>query len=257
MVSFVSADWVGERLGAAGFVVIDPRSAMRYLMGHLQLAVSVPYKKLSDTQGRLLPDSQLAEALGRMGLGDSDTPVIYDGHDGRNAAMLAWVLEYLGRDDVHIMDITFQRWVDDGRDIFYRPVEANSQSFSARPAPQLRAALDDVSANSGAKVLDLRSRDEFDGDDEIDERPGHVPGSLNIEWSELAGDDGQLLCTKDKARGLLEAAGVRPGDPIVAMCRSGVRASLGSLAWRRLGYDVRLYPESYLEYMASGLAVER
>mgnify|MGYP003707703755 CR=1 FL=1 len=35
MASFVSADWVRERLGATGFVVIDPRSAMRYLMVHL------------------------------------------------------------------------------------------------------------------------------------------------------------------------------------------------------------------------------
>lgn len=257
MASFVSADWVRERLGATGFVVIDPRSAMRYLMGHLQLAVSIPYKKLSDPEGKLLPISQLAEALGWMGLGDSDTPVIYDGHDGRNAAMLAWVLEYLGRDDVHIMDVTFQHWVAEGREIFYRPVEVDSQNFSAQERPQLRAALADVSADSSAIVIDLRGSDEYAGDDENDERPGHIPGSLNIEWNKLAGDKGQLICTEYKARSLLEAAGVRPGDPIVAMCRSGVRASLGSLAWRRLGYDVRLYPESYLEYMASGLAVER
>ena len=256
MASFVSADWVQERLGTAGFLVIDPRSAMRYLMGHLRQAVSMPYKKLSDTQGKLLPDSQLAEALGSMGLGDGDTPVIYDGHDGRNVAMLAWVLEYLGRDDIHIMEVTFQHWVAERREVFYRPVEAHSQNFSARPKPQLRAALADVSPNVGAKVVDLRSKDEFDGNAEGDERPGHIPGSLNIEWGELAGDDGQLLCTVEKARGLLEAAGVRPGDPIVTMCRSGVRASLGSLAWRRLGHNVRLYPESYLEYMASGLAVE-
>ena len=257
MATLVSADWVQERLGAPGFVGIDPRSAMRYLMGHLRLAVSMPYKKLSDTQGKLLPDSQLAEALGSMGLGDGDTPVIYDSHDGRNAAMLAWALEYLGRDDVHIMEVTFQHWVAERRDIFYRPVEADSQNFSARPNPRLRAALADVSPNFGAKVVDLRSKDEFDGNAEDDERPGHIPGSLNIEWSELAGDDGQLLCTDDKARSLLEAAGVNPGDRIIATCRSGVRAALGSLAWRRLGYDIRLYPESFLEYMASGLPIER
>ncbi len=257
MPTLVSADWVQERLGAPGFVVIDPRSAMRYLMGHFRLAVSMPFKKLSDAQGMLLPDSQLASAVGAMGLGDSGAPVIYDSHDGRNAAMLAWVLEYLGRDDVHIMDVTYQRWMDEGREVFYRPVEAQPQKFSMRPNPELRAALADVSRGSGAKVVDLRSEDEFNGNAELDERPGHVPGSLNIVWSELAGDDGQLLCAEDKARSLLEAAGVNPGDRVIAMCRSGVRAALGSLAWRRLGYDVRLYPESFLEYMASGLAVER
>ena len=257
MASFVSADWVQERLGDPGFLVIDPRSAMRYLMGHLRLAVSMPFKKLSDAQGVLLPDSHLAGAVGAMGLGEGAAPVLYDSYDGRNAAMLAWVLEYLGRDDVHIMEVTYQRWVDEGREVFYRPVEAQPQKLSTRPNPDLRVALADVSPGSGAKVIDLRSEEEFHGNGEMDERPGHVPGSLNIVWSELAGDGGQLLCAEEKARSLLEAAGVNPGDRVIAMCRSGVRAALGSLAWRRLGYDVRLYPESFLEYMASGLAVER
>ena len=257
MATLVSADWVQERLGTPGFVVIDPRSAMRYLMGHLRLAVSMPFKKLSDAQGMLLPDSQLACAVGAMGLGDRAAPVLYDSHDGRNAAMLAWVLEYLGRDDVQIMDVTYQYWVDQGREVFYRPVEAQPQKFSSQPNPELRVSLADISPGSGAKVVDLRSEDEFHGNTEMDERPGHVPGSLNIVWSELAGDGGQLLCAEDKARSLLEAAGVHPGDRVIAMCRSGVRAALGSLAWRRLGYDVRLYPESFLEYMASGLAVDR
>ena len=257
MATFVSADWVQEHIGTPGFVVIDPRSAMRYLMGHLRLAVSMPFKKLSDGQGMLLPDSQLAGALGAMGLGDNAVPVLYDGHDGRNAAMLAWVLEYLGRDDVHIMDVTYQRWVDEGHEVFYRPVEAQPQKFSAQPIPNLRGGLADVSPGSGTKVVDLRSEEEFLGDAEMDERPGHVPGSLNIVWSQLAGDDGQLLCTEGKARSLLEAAGVKPGDRVIAMCRSGVRAALGSLAWRRLGYDVRLFPGSFVEYMASGLDVER
>jgi thiosulfate/3-mercaptopyruvate sulfurtransferase len=257
MATLVSADWVQERIGTPAFVVIDPRSAMRYLMGHLRLAVSMPFKKLSDGQGMLLPDSQLAGAVGAMGLGDAAVPVLYDSYDGRNAAMLAWVLEYLGRDNVHIMDVTYPRWIDEGREVFYRPVEAQPQKFSAQPIRNLRGALADVSPGSGAKVVDLRSEEEFLGNVEMDERPGHVPGSVNIAWSQLAGEDGQLLCAEDRARGLMEEAGVKPGDRVIALCRSGVRAALGSLVWRRLGYDIRLYPESFLEYMASGLEVER
>ena len=52
MVTFVSADWVEEHIGRPGYLVVDPRSAMRYLMGHLRRAVSVPLKKLQDEQGR-------------------------------------------------------------------------------------------------------------------------------------------------------------------------------------------------------------
>ena len=57
---FVSADWVEERLGTPDYLVIDTRSAMRYLMGHLKSAVSVPQRKLLDPQGRLLPAEDLA-----------------------------------------------------------------------------------------------------------------------------------------------------------------------------------------------------
>ena len=42
MATFVSADWVEEHINRPGYLIIDPRSAMRYLMGHLRGAVSVP-----------------------------------------------------------------------------------------------------------------------------------------------------------------------------------------------------------------------
>ena len=86
MATFVSADWVEENIlrqaqdeGRPGYLIIDPRSAMRYLMGHLRGAVSVPLKKLQDEQGRLRPPEELAETFAAAGLGDNVTPVLYDG----------------------------------------------------------------------------------------------------------------------------------------------------------------------------------
>ena len=96
MVTFVSADWVAERIGQPGYLIIDPRSAMRYLMGHLRGAVSVPFKKLQGPDGQLGSPEQLAAVFGEVGLGDDVAPILYDHQDGRNAAMAAWVLEYVG-----------------------------------------------------------------------------------------------------------------------------------------------------------------
>ena len=47
MATFVSADWVSERIGRPGYLIIDPRSAMRYLMGHLRGAVNVPFQEIA------------------------------------------------------------------------------------------------------------------------------------------------------------------------------------------------------------------
>ena len=256
MVTLVSADWVSEHIGQPGYLVIDPRSAMRYLMGHLRGAVSVPFKKLQAPGGRLAEPAQLAAAFGDAGLGDGVTPVLYDQHDGRNAAMAAWVLEYLGRTDVHVMDLLFESWKEEGREVLYRPVPTEPQVFNPRPDSSIRATLD-VAANPGAaKLLDTRTPEEFLGHTDMDDRPGHIPGALNLPHSAVTGAEGKLLIQSDQLHRRLDAAGVSPGDQIVAYCRSGVRASLTWLAMRQYGYNVRLYDGSYAEWMESGRPVE-
>ena len=256
MAVLVSADWVEERLERSGIVVIDTRSAMRYLMGHLKSAVSVPQRKLLDSRGRLLPVEDLARLFGEAGLGDRETPVLYDGHDGRNCAMVAWGLEYLGRDDVHIMEVLFDSWKDEAREVFYRPVPKVARQFTARVNPGLRASIGEISGASDLKLVDTRSRQEYSGEAETDERPGHIPGAVNIVWQDLLGEEGRLLGSQEKVQRLLSQAGISKGDHIVSYCKVGARASIGYLAFQQLGYDVRVYDASYAEWEQSGLPVE-
>ena len=257
MATFVTADWVAARLGKPEFLVIDTRSAMRYLMGHLKSAVSLPQGKILDAQARLVPVDQLGALFGSIGLGDRETPVLYDGYDGRNAAMVAWAMEYLGRDDVHVMDVVFDQWKNQRREIFYRPVPTEAHRFTPRANPSVRASLAEVSGASGLQLVDTRSREEYLGETETDERPGHIPGAVNIVWQELVGQDGQLTCSQEKARRVLDEAGISQNEPIVAYCKVGARAAVAYLAFRRLGYDVRLYDGSYAEWERSGQPVEK
>lgn len=257
MPTYVSADWVEARLGGTGILPLDPRPAMRYLQGHLRSAVNLPLRKLLDSDGRLLALGQLADSFGQTGLGSRQTPLLYDGYDGRNAAMLAWVLEYLGRDDVHLMDLFFEQWKAQGREVFYRPVQLEAKPFAAQANPGTRATLADV-ANAGAfKLVDTRSREEYSGAGDTDARPGHIPGALNVAWQDLVGRDGRLLRSDEEAAEIFAAAGINPADRVVAYCRTGVRAAVSYLAFKRLGFDVRLYDGSYAEWERSGLPVQK
>ncbi len=256
MTTFVSADWVSEHIGRPGYLIIDPRSAMRYLMGHLRGAVSLPFKKLQGPDGRLGQPEQLAAAFGEAGLGDDVIPVLYDHQDGRNAAMAAWVLEYLGREDVHLMDVTYETWKDQGREVLYRPVPTEPKLFSPRLNPSVRATANDVANPGGTRILDTRSPEEFRGQPEMDHRPGHIPGAVNLPHSEIAGVDGELLIEPGLLRRRLASVGISPADPVVAYCRSGVRASLTYLSMQNAGFNVRLYDGSYAEWMDSGNPVE-
>ena len=263
MATFVSADWVEENVlrqaqdeGLPGYLLIDPRSAMRYLMGHLRGAVSVPLKKLQDEQGRLRQPEDVAATFAAAGLGDGVTPVLYDGSDGRNAAMHAWILEYLGRDDIHIMDLLYDHWKEQGREVLYRPVSTEARAFTPNVRSGVRATVDDAATPGAAKLLDTRSAEEHRGEVEIDQRPGHIPGSIHLAWNELAGAEGRLLIEDGRLETALSAVGIGRGDSVIAYCRSGLRASLPYLAMKQAGYDVRLYDGSYAEWMMSGNPVE-
>ena len=263
MATFVSADWVEENVlgqgqdeGRPEYLLIDPRSAMRYLMGHLRGAVSVPLKKLQDEQGRLRSPEDVAATFAAAGLGDGVTPVLYDGSDGRNAAMHAWILEYLGRDDIHIMDLLYDHWKEQGREVLYRPVSAEARAFTPNVRSAVRATVDDAASPGDAKLLDTRSAEEYRGEAEIDQRPGHIPGSIHLAWNELAGSEGRLLIEADRLETALSSAGIGRDDSVIAYCRSGLRASLPYLAMKQAGYDVRLYDGSYVEWMVSGNPVE-
>jgi thiosulfate/3-mercaptopyruvate sulfurtransferase len=255
MAVLVTAQWVEQHLDTPQILLLDPRRPMRYLQGHLKGAVNLPLYKAFDADGQLLPDAQLQLWIGAAGLDDQVTPVIYDAVDGQNGAMLAWLLEYFGRTDVHVLNIFYERWAAEGREVFYKPVLPVPKGFTARVNSKIRATIDDLRRESGLKLIDFRSREEYGGEQDRDGKPGHIPGAVNIVWRDLAGAQQEMLAPAEVVQRLASAAGIEPGDRVVGYCRLGMRAALGYLAFQQAGYDIRLYDRSYAEWARSGLPV--
>ncbi|MGA2412230.1 MAG: rhodanese-like domain-containing protein [Candidatus Binataceae bacterium] len=256
MAHLVSTAWVGDRLGQRGIVIADPRRPMKYLSGHLPGAINIPVYRAFGADGSLLAPDELAAMIGGAGLGNEVTPVIYDSPDGQNAAMLAWILEYLGRGDAHVMDAFYEQWKAEGREVLYRPVAAKPASFSFREDASIRVSMTEVRAASGAQLIDFRSREEFSGERDTDNYPGHIPGAVNVVWRDLASPPSALLKPADEIGRMLEVAGIHANKPVIAYCRSGPRAALGYLALKHLGYDVRLFDGSWAQWARAGLPAE-
>jgi thiosulfate/3-mercaptopyruvate sulfurtransferase len=259
MVRIVSPEWVADRLSDPAFAVADPRRPMKYLSGHLPGAINVPMYKAFGADGRLLAPDDLAAFLAAAGLGDSRAPILYDSPEGQNAAMLAWILEYLGRSDVYVMGAFFEWWKSSGREVLYKPVEAPAAHFTAKPNASIRVAVEELRDGlSGAGLVDFRSGEEFSGEKAMGgDAPGHIPGAVNFPWRDLGTAPERLLKSREELQRTLAGAGIAAGGRIVAYCRSGPRAALGYLALRELGYDVRLFDGSWAEWSRAGLPTEK
>jgi thiosulfate/3-mercaptopyruvate sulfurtransferase len=231
---------------------------MKYLAGHLPDAISIPVYKAFGVDGRLLAPEALAQFVGEAGLGDDQTPILYDSPEGQNAAMLAWILEYLGCAKVAVMADYFEAWKKSGREVRYRPVSAAPRQFTVRINQAVRISLDDARTNDGSQFVDFRSAEEFVGDRVIgDDQPGHIPAALNIVWRELGNGADTILKTPADLRKIFASNRLTVDRPIIAYCRSGPRAALGYLALQQAGYPVRLFDGSWAQWSRRGLAVER
>ncbi|HJU11757.1 MAG TPA: rhodanese-like domain-containing protein [Candidatus Binataceae bacterium] len=258
MINLASLDWVAERIGQSDFIPIDARRPMKYLAGHLPGAVNIPAYKMFDTAGRLLDAASLAQFIGNAGLGDEGQALIYDSPEGQNAAMLAWILEYLGRTEVYVLESFFEAWKASGREVFYKPVVLAGRTLTSRVNPSARATLDDVRNARNVKLVDFRSREEYSGVSTLGEdKPGHIPGAVNIVWRDLGISPERVLKPVDELARINDGAGISQNGQVIAYCRSGPRAALGYLALSRLGVNVRLFDGSFMQWSQAGLPIEK
>jgi thiosulfate/3-mercaptopyruvate sulfurtransferase len=249
-VRYVEHGWLKERLGSADVRVVDPRLRVRYTSGHLFGAINVRLADAFDSEGSLLDDEALVRWLGDSGVGTGFTVVVYDQQNGQAAAMLAWILEYLGHPDVRLLRQPIEAWRAEGGELFYRPVAAMAAHFQYAPRHEIRARTTDVERGLGSLALiDTRSATEFSGEQTIgDDLPGHLPSARHIPWEAFSGGPDQLVARPNDTRQLLGRAGIGKDADIVLYCRTGLRASVGFVALELAGVKSRLYDGSWADW---------
>ena len=127
------------------------------------------------------------------------------------------------------------------------------------PDRSIRAFRDDVFAHLEAEkpLVDVRSPQEYRGElvhmpnypQEGAMRAGHIPGAVNIPWSQATNEDGTFK-SAEELRKLYEEEGIRPEEEIIAYCRIGERSShTWFVLHYLLGYPmVRNYDGSWTEW---------
>jgi thiosulfate/3-mercaptopyruvate sulfurtransferase len=250
LVRLVDNAWLTSRLSDEQTRIIDPRPRLKYLQGHIPKAVNLPLSEIYDKETlELQPDEKLDAIFGRAGIGMDSNVTLYDSYDGQSAAMLGWLLEYLGHSEVSILSNYLEGWTKQGGQLLYRPVIVEPRSFSAKPNVLGRAAVNDVLRRGDSKLLDFRGEDEFRGKVSTEPRSGHIPGAVNVPWTELIGRDDQFLKSQSELSQVFADAGLNEQNRIIAYCSNGPRAALGYIALQQLGYQkVRVYDGSFHQW---------
>jgi thiosulfate/3-mercaptopyruvate sulfurtransferase len=259
----VSTEWAGNNLDTAGvvFVEVDENTSAYDDEGHIPGAVKLDWRDdLQDSVKRDFVDQQqFSKLLSDKGIGNDDTVVLYGGNNNWFAAYAYWYFKLYGHADVKLLDGGRKRWQLDARPLVKDAVSRASTSYTAQaPDNTIRAFRDEVIAAIGAKnLVDVRSPDEFSGKilapahlpQEQSQRPGHIPGALNVPWSKAANEDGTFKSDEDLAE-LYAAAGLDGAKETIAYCRIGERSSHTWFVLQELlGHkNVKNYDGSWTEY---------
>jgi len=259
-------DWLAEHLGRPGVRVVDCRyrvdgsARQLHAAGHIPGAVLLDWaKELVDADDplpfQLAGPEAVAHALGRAGVGDGMTAVLYDDATSLYAARVWWSLQVYGFEGVRILDGGWAAWQASGRPTSSAAGATHEPAaFTPRTDPRRRLSTADVRALLGSReveFVDVRAPAEYRGQEGNAKRLGHIPGAVNVPAVLLTEPGRQTFRDASSTGSLFQEAGVARGRRVVTYDGSGLAACKAAFVLTLLGYpDVAVYDAGWADWGA-------
>ena len=268
--SLISTETLATRLTDPGLRIADaswylPQSnrnpRAEYEAAHIPGAVFFDIDAISDHETDLphmLPSPVVfASAMRKLGIGDSDFVVFYDGAGIYSAARGLWMMHAMGHRNAAVLDGGFPKWRREGREVVSAlPQPVARSHFTPHLQDKLVRDFKAMRTNLQTRVeqvVDARSPARFRGEEPEPRpgvRPGHMPGSVNVYYADLLTPEGTMRAPHE-LKSLFADRGVDLQRPVVTSCGSGVTAAIVSLALNVAGAkETALYDGSWSEWGA-------
>ncbi len=270
----VSASWLAAALDSGDIVVLDASveksvdadgrrlwrpAESAFAAGHIPGARFADIAaNFSDPEARFSfsrpSAAQFSAAAGALGLTGGETIVLYDDSTGIWAARLWWLFRAFGHQNVAVLDGGVRAWRADGHPLETGlPLPAEPRRFSAVAQAGFfvdRAEVEAVTRGERTGVLACVLRPPvFAGTEQSYARPGHIPGSLNLPYGDLVGDDNRFKEDRQLREALAPLLTAK--EPIIVYCGGGITAAGTALLLTVLGAaNVTIYDGSLEEWTA-------
>ena len=224
----LNAEELKEAIENRKMILVDfGRSQEDYSGGHIEGAVYLRreaiWTKVDGIPGMFPEVEEVAKALGEIGISRDKPVVIYDGTGNLWASRLFWALEYLGHDDVHLLDGGIQGWLSQGYSLSTDQVVPQQTKFEVDLNEQLlveKSQILDGLANNEHVIVDARSVGEYRGEDVRSTNGGHIPGSVHLDWVNHVHSEERYFLSNLELLELYDLKGVAKDDSIVTLCQT-------------------------------------
>jgi len=198
---------------------------------------------------------KFAEILSKLGISSQSHIVIYDDKNGSNAAArFWWMLKSIRHEKVQVLNGGLQAAIK--ADFETNSEIENFEPTYNYPITKWNLAVADIEEvekarnNSQNIVIDVRDKNRFDGLTEpLDLIAGHIPGAINVPFSENLNEDGFYKSPEVLAEKYTEILGDIKPENVIVHCGSGVTACHTLLAMDYAGIEIpKLYVGSWSEW---------
>ncbi len=264
----MTVDTLAAHLDDPQLVILHVGDSNEYLAEHLPGARRITRDEMSrprsDSAEELLVElpapRDLEAVLERHGISDDSRIVVYAaGSSLTRAARVVFTLAWAGLGDrTALLDGGLGAWKAAGHAVTDEIPAMESGSLTLNPRPRLVVNAEWIGRNSaepGYALVDARNPAFFLGEREDRGKVGHIPGAGSAPGSELT-DESFRLKSAEQLKQIFHAAGVEPGDTVVAYCHIGQYATLALFAARTLGHEVMLYDGSFQDWAQRDLPVD-
>ena len=248
------------------FGTCEPADA--YAKGHITGAISIgdAAKVLRDENTEdFIATERIEKILGTAGLDPKRETIVYGSRGTSNPYFGLYTLQYFGGNNVRVYHEGIEDWAAAGRAISSDVSQLPPVALKLEVNPTVAVTTKEMVArlnNPNVQIVDVRTPQEFMGEDIRAIRGGHIPGAINIPYEQNWIDPetpvklARKQITSNAGMSLKPAEALKqlyskldPNKETIVYCQSGARASETAGVLQHLGFtNVKVYNSSWLGY---------